>query len=292
MIGKGIGAIGWKVTLCEKYLKKGDCRMKKWMWVVVIGFLFVIPALAQAQLDKMLDRFKGDQRGEERIVARDLSVTQIEFYPDPIREGQRVSFQVTILNEARHAGRATLILRDKDEVIMELRDLLLRPGENRVDFSETHYRFDRSDHCFMVELVGAEQNRRRLESAREFCAQRTRSGWTLSDRGMGRLYVEDLDTRPDPIVPGQDAVFRVRLRNEGRPIRADIRIQDKDQLVTRIEDVSIPRGTSEFQFPNTRYRFQRFDHCFTVVVDFERTPYPVDAAREFCAKPMGWTLRP
>jgi len=27
-------------------------------------------------------------------------------------------------------------------------------------------------------------------------------------------------------------------------------------------------------------------------VDVERTPYRVDAAREFCARPFGWSLKP
>ena len=29
-----------------------------------------------------------------------------------------------------------------------------------------------------------------------------------------------------------------------------------------------------------------------VIADVERTPYRMDAAREFCAKPYGWSLRP
>ena len=112
------------------------------------------------------------------------------------------------------------------------------------------------------------------------------------ERGIGPLYVKDLDMDPASATPGQDIRFKVRLRNDGRAIRENVRIQDKDQVVVHVENVSIPRGYSDFQFPYSRYSFQRFDHCFTVLVDFERTPYPVDAAREFCAKPVGWTLRP
>jgi hypothetical protein len=263
--------------------------MKKYMVMVVIGCLFLIPALAQAQWDKKIDRFL--QRGESRIQPDDLRVLQLEFSRDPVREGQRVSFRVIIANGSRHSGRVTFIVKDRDEVISEARDVNINPGENQIDFPEMNYRFSRSDHCFTVE-ADIEHNRRSIDMAKEFCAQRTRSGWTLSDRGIGSLYVEDLDMNPDPATPGQDVRFRVKLRNDGRPIRGDIRIQDKDQVVVQVENVSIPRGYSNFQFPYTRYSFQRFDHCFTVLVDFERTPYPVDAAREFCAKPMGWTLRP
>ena len=53
-----------------------------------------------------------------------------------------------------------------------------------------------------------------------------------------------------------------------------------------------PDGYAEYHFPYSRYAFQRFDHCFTVIVDVERTPYRTDAAREFCAKPMSWMLKP
>ena len=265
--------------------------MKKWAWVMVMGCLFLVPALAQAQADKMLDRFL--QRGERegRIGPRDLSIVQLEFSPDPIRQGQWVTFRVTISNQARHSGRVTLVVRDRDEVISEARDVLLRLGENRVDFPESYYRFSRSDTCFTVE-ADIERNRRPIDTAKEFCARRTYAGWTMSDRGIGYLYVEDLDMSPDPATAGQDVRFRVRLRNDGRPVRATLRIQDKDQVVVQAENVAIPRGPSDFQFPYTRYAFQRFDHCFTVIVDFERTPYPVDAVREFCAKPLGWTLRP
>jgi hypothetical protein len=172
-----------------------------------------------------------------------------------------------------------------------VRDVQINPGENRIDFPATNYRFSRSDYCFTVE-ADIEHNRWPIDLAKEYCAQRTRSGWTMSERRMGPLYVEDLDMNPDPVTPGQEIRFQVRLRNDGRPIRGDIRIQDKDQVVIQVENVSIPRGYSNFQFPYTRYSFQRFDHCFTVLVDFERTPYPVDAARQFCAKPTGWTLSP
>jgi hypothetical protein len=195
------------------------------------------------------------------------------------------------MNSSRDSGRINFIVRDRDEFISEAWDVNIHPGENRINFPATNYRFSRSEHCFIVE-VDIERTRRPIDMAKEFCAQRTYSGWTLSDRRIGPLYVEDLDMNPDPATPGQAIQFRLRLRNDGRPIRGNIRIQDKDQIVVLADNVPIPRGRSDFQFPYTRYSFQRFDHCFTVLVDVERTYYPVDAAREFCAKPIGWTLRP
>ena len=263
--------------------------MKKLVWMIVVGCLFGVPELAQAQWDKKIDRFL--QKGESRIRPEDLKIVELEFSPDPVREGQRISFQIILENNSRHSTRITLTIKDRDEIISEAKDVQIHPDKNRIDFPATNYRFSRSDHCLTVEAdIG--QTRQRIDLAKEFCARRTRSGWTLSDRGIGHLLVEDLDIYPDPVTPGQEIRFQVRLRNDGRPIRGDIRIQDKDQVVVQVENITIPRGLSDFQFPYTRYSFQRFDHCFTVLVDFERTPYPVDAAREFCAKPTGWTLRP
>ena len=42
--------------------------MKKLVWVMVVGCLFVVPELAQAQVDKMIDRFL--QRGRVEDPAR------------------------------------------------------------------------------------------------------------------------------------------------------------------------------------------------------------------------------
>ena len=269
--------------------------MKQWGMLVFIGCLFVVPSLAQAQLDKMLDRLI--DKGESGIRPENLRVLQLEVSPDPVREGQRVGFRVTIANGSRNSGRVTLAIKDKDELISEVRDATLRPGDNQVNFPETSYRFSRSDHCFTVE-ADIEHTRSSIDLAKQFCAKRTNLGWTLSDsgmvsdRGIGPLYVEELEIYPDPAIPGQEIQFKIRLRNDGRPTRGTVRIQDRDQLVVQVEDVSIARGSTEFQFSRSRYIFQRFDTCFTVLVDVERTAYPVDASRKFCAKPVGWTLRP
>ncbi len=261
--------------------------MKKWMLMALISLLFLVPALAQAQPGKMIDRFFG--RGGSSFRPDDLRVVQLEFSPDPVRQGQRLSFRITVVNQSRDAGRVDFIIRDQDEIIAEAIDVNIHPGENRIVFPEAAYRFSRSDHCFIVE-ADIERTRRPIDLAREFCARRTESGWTLSDRGVGPLFVEDLDMNPDPAMPGQDIRFKVTLRNDGRPVRGDIRIHDRDQLVVRVDNVLIPRGQGEFQFPFTRYSFQRSDHCFKVLVDIDRTPHPIDAAREFCARPLGWTL--
>jgi hypothetical protein len=231
------------------------------------------------------------ERGGSRIRPEDLRVHQLEISTEPVQEGQRVVFQVTISNGSRHSGKVTLVIKDKDEIISEVRDAPLRPGDNQVNFPESSYRFSRLDHCFTVE-ADIERTRSPIDIAKEFYAKRTYSGWTLSDKGIGPMYVEELEMYLDPATPGQEIRFKARLRNDGRPVRGHVRTQDRDQLVAKVENTSIPRGYTEYQLPYSWYTLQRFDTCFTVLVDFERTPYPVDASREFCAKPMGWTLRP
>lgn len=220
-----------------------------------------------------------------------LKVLQLEMSPDPVGEGQRVSFQVTISNPSQHSGRATIYLEDRDETVSMTHDVLLRPGNNRISLPQTNYRFSRTDHCFTVE-VDIDQTRRPIDMAKEFCLQRTSRGWSLTGDRVGPLRVEDLRMSPDPVRPGEPIRFTLRLRNEGNPIRADIRIQDRDEVVVRLNNANITRGYVDFQFPNTRYVFQRTDHCFTVILDVERTPHKVDSVREFCAKPAGWTLKP
>lgn len=263
--------------------------MKKWWILLLVGCSVLLPALAHAQIDKLLNQFLGG--AEPTLRSEDLKVLQLDFSPDPVREGQRMVFRVTISNGTPNSGRVSLVIRDRDQIVSEVRDAILRPGDNQIDFPEAAYRFSGADHCFTVE-ADIERTRRPIDVAREFCANRTSAGWTLSERAVGPLFVEDLEMYPDPATPGQEIRFRVKLRNDGRPIRGHIRIQDRDQVVAQIENISIPHGLTEFQFSQGLYAFQRFDTCFTVVVDVKKTPYPVDASREYCAKPVGWSLRP
>jgi hypothetical protein len=252
--------------------------MKKIFVIPLLVFLFCSPSFAQLPFGP-------------RLQAGDLKVVQLEMSPDPVREGQQVSFEAIVSNLSRHSGKVGLFIKDKDEVVAAVYDIRIKPGDNRIDFPQSNYRFSRNEYCFTVE-VDIERTKRPMDVAKEFCVRKTQRGWTMASLRVGPLFVEDLDMHPDPISPGQEVRFRAKLRNDGGPIRADLRIQDHDQVVVQLNDVYLPRGHSEFQFPYTRYQFQRFDHCFTVIVDVERTPHRVDAAREFCAKPFGWSLRP
>jgi hypothetical protein len=268
--------------------QEGEEMTKRWWMLILIGCFFMFPVLAEAQIGEVLDQFL---QGGEKIRPEYLKVVQLEISPDPVREGQRMAFRAVVSNNSRHTGKVSLSIRDKDEIITEIKDVRIKPGDNEILFPESSYRFSRGDHCFTVE-ADIERTHRPIDVAQNFCARRTQAGWTLSNRGIGPLYVEDLQMYPDPAAPGQEIQFKVRLRNDGRPIRGNVLIQDRDQVVVQIENVAIPNGYSELRFPRSLYALQRFDTCFTVVVDFEKTPYPVDATRGFCAKPTGWTLAP
>jgi hypothetical protein len=267
-------------------LKGVEGMRKGILFILLLGFMFLFPSWVQSQTDRLLEKLL-----EPMLRPGDLRVLQLEMDPDPVRQGQSVSFQAVVSNVSRHPGRVSLFIKDRDEVVTAVHDVTIKPGQNRIVFPQTHYRFSRNEYCFIVE-VDIEQTRRPVDVAKEFCARRTFLGWSMTAPRIGPLFVEDLEMHPDPVSSGQEIRFRARLRNDGGPIRANIRIQDRDQTVTQLKDVILQPGLSEFLFPYTRYQFQGFDHCFTVNVDVERTPYRVDAKREFCAKPMGWTLRP
>jgi hypothetical protein len=230
-----------------------------------------------------------------RLLPLDLRVLDLDISPDPVREGERVRFRLTIYNQSPQGGRATFAIKDRNEIVIEAHDVLIRPGQNRIEFPWTGYRFSRSEHCFLVE-VDLDRTRRPVDAAKAFCAWKTQGGWTMSEARIGPFIVEDLDMYPDPVHPRDEVRFKVKLRNEGRPVRANLWIQDHDQVVTRMEDVSIQPGYAEYLFPYSRYAFQRSDHCFAVLLDVERTRQKVDAKRVFCAKQLprgrGWTLQP
>lgn len=261
--------------------------MKKNLFLFLLSVFFFYPTFVQSQSPLEIIF----QRWAPKIHPTDLRILDLEILPDPFVEGQRIAFQILLSNAAPYSGRISLYIKDRDEVITSLEDILIQPGENRIIFPRTSYRFFRSEHCFKVE-VDIERTRRPIDLVKEFCARRTIYGWTLREVRVGPLLVEDLEMYPDPAQPGQEIRFRVSLRNDGIPLRANLRIQDRDQVVITLNQIHIPRGYSEFHFPYIRYSFQRFDHCFTVIVDVERTPYRIDAVKEFCARPVGWTLRP
>jgi len=262
--------------------------MKRTRIAILFGLFLLLPSLAQSQPGKVFEQFFDKPGG--RFHENDLRITNLEMSPDPVREGQRLSFEATVSNRSSQSGRVSLFVKDRDEVVAEAHNVLVQPGQNRISFPRSDYRFSRGEHCFTVE-VDIERSRRPVDLAKEFCANRTPQGWSLSGPRVGPFFIEDLEMLPDPARPGQDVRFKMRLRNDGRPLRADIRIQDRDETVVHLSDVPLSRGQGEYQFPSTRYQLQRFDHCFIVIVDVERTPYRVDAAREFCAKPLGWTLK-
>ncbi len=256
---------------------------------IAIGVCLLIPLFVHAQPLPPFERMK--EMWEPKIHRRDLQILQLEMIPDPVLEGQRVRFEAILSNFSQYSARLSFSIKDRDEVVTSIQDVWIKPGHNRIVFPATGYRFSRLEHCFTVE-VDIERTKRPVDLVREFCARRTYAGWTLKEMRIGPIFVEDLDMFPDPARPGQEIRFRVRLRNEGPPLLGDIRIQDRDLTVVSLNEVHLPNGYAEYHFPPTRYTFQRFDHCFTVIVHGGRGPYPTEAVREFCARPAGWTLRP
>jgi hypothetical protein len=264
--------------------------MRKWWMIIFIGCFMIVPVMAHAQLNKLLEGLLG--RGDEGVGIEQLKVTQLEMVPDPAREGQRVTFRATISNSARSHVRIVLAIMDRDRVVSQINDAYLQSGVTQINFPETSYQFSgREQNCLTIETY-IDRRWMPIAMAEEFCPRRTPAGWSAYDRGgAGRLQVEELLMSPDPITPGQEVRFMVRLRNDGRPVRGNIRIQDRDQVVVQTDSVNIPRGLTDFQLPRSQYTFQRMDTCFTVSVDVDRTPYPVDASKEYCANPTAWTLK-
>jgi len=258
--------------------------MKK-SFFFLVALLILYPNFVQSQTDKSFGIFL------PRISHNDLRIIQLEMRPDPVREGQLISFQITISNQSYHSVKVSLFIKDGERTVSSIHDVYLYPGYNQIIFPESNYRFTRDENCFTVE-VDIERTKRVVDAVRKFCARRSYYGWTLSPQLVGPTFVEELEMFPDPAHPGQEIRFRVRLRNEGHSLRGDIRINDRDQIVVELRDVFIPSGYSEYYFPYTRYFFQRSDHCFTVFVNLQKTPYKIDSIREFCARPLGWTLRP
>ena len=255
--------------------------MKKRGMVILIAFLILLPGFAQSQ----------PARPEPQTRPEALKILELEMSPDPVREGQWITFSLTLSNRTSHVGRANIVIKDRDEVVAEARGFIIKPGNNRVEFPDTGYRFSRREHCFTVEIDIA-GTRRPLDFAREFCVQRAYGGWTLSKVSIGPFFIENLEMVPDPAKPRQEIRFNVRLKNSGTPVRANIRIQDRDEWVARLDNVWVEPGITEYPFPYNGYVLQRFDHCFTVVMEVEGKPYNVETSRELCVKPLGWTMRP
>ncbi len=252
--------------------------------IIFVLFILIFPSLARAQMNKPFEIYLSTKPFDFKII-------QLEMKPDPVQEGQLIHFEVVISNASPYSAKVNLFLKERDKIISSLYDVRLYPGYNQVVFPKSQYRFLRNEHCFTVE-VDIGRTRRAVDTTRKFCARKSYYGWTLGPFWIGPLFVESLEMYPDPAQPGQEIKLKVRLRNDGPSIRASIRINDRDEVVAELREVFLPGGYGEYYFPYTRYFFQRQDHCFTVYVDVENTLLRVDSAREFCARSLGWTLRP
>ena len=109
-----------------------------------------------------------------------------------------------------------------------------------------------------------------------------------------RIRIQDLDVSPDPLVEGDRIkAWRVRIHLDGgRQCETEIEIREDDELVARESNYTLRPGVNEVQIrPVERYRFQRSEHCFEVVVDLEGTRRKVDAEKRFCARQAkAWSM--
>ncbi len=112
-------------------------------------------------------------------------------------------------------------------------------------------------------------------------------GRALPQVSIGPYLVEDLQMVPDPARPGQEVRFNLRLINSGIPVRANIRLEDRDQIVAKLNDISVEPGIGEYRFPYNGYFLLKLDHCFTIVIEVEGKSYKAETARELCIKPVG-----
>lgn len=119
----------------------------------------------------------GCRRGE-RIDIQDLDV-----FPDPIMEGQRIRVWKVRINFAGTRECETEIeVREGGDVVARTRRINLRPGVNEIDVPPVEsYRFHGREHCFDV-VADLEGTRRNVDAARRFCA-RQRMGWSLREFG-------------------------------------------------------------------------------------------------------------
>ncbi len=257
--------------------------MKKTWMMVSLACLLIAPVLAYAQPNQLLEAIFG---AGDRVIRLDtLTVSQMEMIPDSPRDGQPVAFRASIVNDSRYEVKLVLAVVDRDRIVTQLNDVYLRPGNNQIDFPVTSIQFSRGEErCFTIQ-TNIDRRWVAITMATAFCPESSRR-----DRKV-ELSVEGLRMTPDPVSPGQEVSFVVRIKNDGRNIKGSIRIQDSDQVVVQTDEVRIPRGVSDFNLPSSRYAFQRMDTCFTVTVDVERTRHQIDATEEYCANPTAWTLK-
>ncbi|HWO41046.1 MAG TPA: hypothetical protein VNO43_04510 [Candidatus Eisenbacteria bacterium] len=110
-----------------------------------------------------------------------------------------------------------------------------------------------------------------------------------------RIRIQDLDVTPDPLIDS-DRIrgWRVRLLFEGhRACETDIEIREGGEVIALERNYTLRPGINEMQLrPTERYRFERDEHCFRVVVDLEGTRREVDSDRKFCAyQRRAWSMR-
>ena len=108
-------------------------------------------------------------------------MVDLDFSPDPIRDGQHVDrFPVRLRADGSGECETRVDIRDSDHIVVTTETYRLRPEINTITLTPNRgYRCEREDLCFQV-VADIERTSRRLDAQRRFCATRAGRGrWTL-----------------------------------------------------------------------------------------------------------------
>ena len=113
-----------------------------------------------------------------------MRILDLDVVPDPVHGGQPIeAWRITIRSDWNGECGTHFEVRDRDQVAGSGFVQAIRPGRSVYMIpASPHYRFQRHDHCFVVQAniggaftpIGAQRN---------FCAQQIPGiGWTLRER--------------------------------------------------------------------------------------------------------------
>lgn len=111
-----------------------------------------------------------------------IKIVDLDIFPDPILEGQRIrAWKVRIHYKGRHACETEIEVHEGDHVVARTRRVILSRGINEIDFPPVRrYRFHGREHCFNV-VVELKRKRRQVDVSRRFCAHK-RPSWSMRER--------------------------------------------------------------------------------------------------------------
>jgi hypothetical protein len=112
-----------------------------------------------------------------------LQVVDLDMFPDPVAEGQRIDrWHVTLRADGSGECRTAIRIQEQtgNDIVGEELVYHLRPGNNEINFQpDARYRFSRGEHCFVV-IADIAGTPRPVDAARTFCARQSGGRrWTM-----------------------------------------------------------------------------------------------------------------